>query len=46
MWVGRVWELRALLMHLNNDKIEAICSDSDQLSEFKKRELKAKLKDR
>ena len=45
MWVGRVWELRALLMHRNNDKMELIGSDCEQLSEFRKRELKAKLKD-
>ena len=45
MWVGRVWELRALLMHQSNDKIQTISADSQQLSEFRKRELKAKLKD-
>ena len=45
MWVGRVWELRALLMHQSNDKVQTITTDSEQLSEFRKRELKAKLKD-
>ena len=45
MWVGCVWELRALLMYQSNDKIQTIATDSAQLSEFRKRELKAKLKD-
>ena len=45
MWVGRVWELRALLMRLSQDKVDSISSESEKISEFRKRELKSLMKD-
>ena len=45
MWSGRVWELRELMATFHRDKLAKIASDTAQLTEFRKRELKAKMKD-
>ncbi|CAK9026177.1 Hypothetical protein SCF082_LOCUS17375 [Durusdinium trenchii] len=45
MWVGRVWELRTLLMRFSQEKVDTISKDSENISEFRKRELKTQMKD-
>ncbi|CAJ1353745.1 unnamed protein product [Effrenium voratum] len=45
LWFGRVWELRALLECLTQDKITRSKEEQESLSEFRKREIKIKLKD-
>ena len=45
MWCGRVWELRELMATFHKDKVSRIGSEAAQLTDFRKRELKAKMKD-
>ncbi|CAE7225257.1 unnamed protein product [Symbiodinium sp. CCMP2592] len=45
MWSRRVWELRGLMATFHSVKLAKIASDTAQLTEFRKRELKAKLQD-
>ena len=45
IWCGRVWELRELLATFHKDKVERLRIEAAQLTEFRRRELKARMKD-
>ncbi|CAJ1360220.1 unnamed protein product [Effrenium voratum] len=45
MWFGRVWELRALVDQMYQEKADAIRQRAEDLPESRKRELKLKMRD-